>query len=56
MSRNDEAAPDGPNVYVTVMWAHKAGADPINDHLWEVGGVSADPLAPNSRTLMWSQT
>jgi hypothetical protein len=53
---NDEAAPDGPNVYVTVMWAHKAGADPINDHLWGVGGVSADPLAPNSRTLMWSQT
>jgi hypothetical protein len=53
---NGEAAPDGPNVYVTVMWAHKSGADPIEDHLWGEGSVSADPLAPNSRTLMWSQT
>src|SRR4030095_10907827 len=52
---NGEAAPNGRNVYVTVMWAHKAGADPINDHLWGEGSVSADPLAPNSRTLMWAQ-
>ena len=28
--------PNGPNV-VTVMWGHKAGADPINDHLWASG-------------------
>jgi hypothetical protein len=53
---NGEAAPNGPNVYVTVMWAHKASADPIDDHLWGEGSVSADPVAPNSRTLMWAQT
>ncbi len=53
-STNGEAAPDGPNVYVGAMWAGKGAIDPINDHAWDYGSVSADPTSPEWYAAMWT--
>jgi hypothetical protein len=51
---NGESAPDGPTVWVGVMWVGKNGADPINDHAWSHGSVSNDPTSPTFLACMWT--
>ena len=54
---NGFAAPDGPVVYVTAMYAHDGNHSTRNDHIWGFGSVAADPpTSGQSRTLMWSGT
>jgi Family of unknown function (DUF6345) len=53
-STNGEAAPDGPTVYVGAMWVGKNGIDPVNDHAWDFGSVSADPISPSWSAAMWT--
>jgi hypothetical protein len=53
-STNGEPAPDGPTVWVGVMWVATSGADPINDHAWSHGSVSADPTSPTTLACMWT--
>jgi hypothetical protein len=51
---NGYGAPDGPNIYVGAMWASKVGANPVNDHAWGHGSVSADPTNPTGLSAMWT--
>lgn len=51
---NGASAPDGPTVWVGLMWATKSGIDPINDHAWSHGSVSADPSSPTGLACMWT--
>lgn len=51
---NGADAPDGPTVWVGVMWASTSGANPINDHAWSHGSVSADPTSPTTLSCMWT--
>ena len=53
-STNGSAAPDGPNVYVGAMWVGRGGIDPVNDHAWDFGSVSADPSSPSWLAAMWT--
>lgn len=55
-STNGYAAPNGPNIEVTAMWADK-GANTRNDHIWNAGTTVPDPREPGqTRWLMWSGT
>jgi hypothetical protein len=47
-STNGASAPDGPTVWVGMMWVGRDGIDPIGDHAWSHGSVSADPTSPSS--------
>jgi Family of unknown function (DUF6345) len=51
---NGASAPDGPTVWVGVMWAGRSGVDPIGDHAWSHGSVSADPTSPTFLACMWT--
>ncbi|MEU4396510.1 DUF6345 domain-containing protein [Kribbella sp. NPDC023855] len=51
---NGEAPPNGPTVWVGVMWVTRLGVDPINDHAWNHGSVAADPTSPTSLSCMWT--
>jgi hypothetical protein len=51
---NGSPAPDGPTVYVGAMWVGKNGIDPVNDHAWDFGSVSADPTSPMWYAAMWT--
>jgi Family of unknown function (DUF6345) len=54
---NGASAPDGPLIWVGVMYVGRAGAiDPANDHLWLHGSVAADPTSPNYYVAMWTTT
>ncbi len=53
---NGASAPNGPNIYVGAMWVGKAGADPVSDHAWDYGSVSADPSSPSFLACMWTLT
>jgi Family of unknown function (DUF6345) len=53
-STNGAKAPDGPTVWVGAMWVGKDGADPFNDHAWDYGSVSADPVSPTWYSAMWT--
>jgi hypothetical protein len=53
-STNGAAPPDGPTVWVGVMYVGKSGADPGNDHIWGHGSVSADPTSPTYYVAIWS--
>jgi Family of unknown function (DUF6345) len=53
-STNGVAAPDGPTVWVGTMWAGVGGIDPIDDHAWSHGSVSADPTSPTLMACMWT--
>ena len=53
---NGYGAPDGPNIYVGAMWVGKSGADPVSDHAWDYGSVSADPTSPTFLACMWTLT
>ena len=59
-STNDADPPDGPDVWVGAMWLQTPGANPVSDHLWGRGSVSADPKVnpAQSRTkaCMWTTT
>jgi hypothetical protein len=32
----------------------KTGVDPVNDHAWDFGSVSADPTSPTRLAAMWT--
>jgi hypothetical protein len=49
---NDDTAPE--TVWVGTMWAAANGIDPIDDHAWSHGSVSADPTSPTSMACMWT--
>lgn len=51
---NGFPAPDGPVVWVGAMWVGRSGADPVNDHAWGYGSVSADPTSPTFLAAMWT--
>jgi hypothetical protein len=51
---NGASAPDGPTVWVGTMWVGRSGVDPINDHAWSHGSVSADPTSPTFLACMWT--
>jgi hypothetical protein len=51
---NGASAPDGPTVWVGVMYVGRTGADPGGDHIWGHGSVSADPTSPTFFVAMWS--
>ena len=53
-STNSSSAPDGPTVWVGAMWVGKPGVDPVNDHAWDYGSVSADPTSPTWLAAMWT--
>lgn len=53
---NGWSAPDGPTIWVGVVYATQSGANPYNDHLHGYGPVSADPTAPTTFVAMWSRT
>jgi hypothetical protein len=53
-STNGYGAPFGPTVYVGAMWVGGNGIDPINDHAWDFGSVSADPVLPSWIAAMWT--
>jgi hypothetical protein len=53
-STNGASAPDGPTVWVGAMWVGKPGVDPVNDHAWDYGSVSADPTSPTWLAAMWT--
>jgi uncharacterized protein DUF6345 len=53
-STNGASAPDGPTVWVGTMWAGRSGVDPIDDHAWSHGSVSADPTSPTLMACMWT--
>jgi Family of unknown function (DUF6345) len=51
---NGASAPDGPTVWVGVMWATTSVSNPINDHAWSHGSVASDPVSPTSFSCMWT--
>lgn len=51
---NGASAPDGPTIWVGVMYVGKSGADPGNDHIWGHGSVSSDPRSPTFYVAMWT--
>jgi hypothetical protein len=51
---NGEKAPDGPVIWVGAMWVGRGTIDPVNDHAWDFGSVSADPTAPTWYAAMWT--
>lgn len=51
---NGAAAPDGPTIWAGAMWVGKNGVDPVNDHAWDFGSVSADPTSPTWLAAMWT--
>jgi hypothetical protein len=56
-STNGASAPDGPAVWVGVMYVYRSGtASPANDHIWLHGSVALDPKSPNVYVAMWTTT
>jgi hypothetical protein len=55
---NGEAAPNGPNVFATAMYAHMGDHATRNDHMHGAGSVVyPDPVGPaQQRNLLWSGT
>lgn len=51
---NGATPPDGPLVWVGVMYVGKSGVDPGNDHIWGHGSVSSDPTSPTFFVAMWT--
>lgn len=56
-STNGASPPDGPDVWVGVVFAYRDGiTNPENDHLWGHGSVAADPTPPDGFVAMWTTT
>jgi hypothetical protein len=54
---NGSAAPDGPDIWVGVMYVYRSGqTSPANDHIWLHGSVAPDPTSPNVYVAMWTTT
>ena len=51
---NGSSAPDGPTIWVGALWVGQQGIDPVHDHAWDFGSVSADPTAPTWWAAMWT--
>jgi hypothetical protein len=55
-STNGANAPDGPDIYVGVVYAYKSGnTSPGNDHIWGRGTVAPDPKNPNIFVAIWTK-
>jgi hypothetical protein len=55
-STNGYGAPDGPDIYVGVVYAYRSGTtSPQNDHIWGRGSVATDPTSPNVFVAIWSR-
>lgn len=56
-SDNGASAPDGPTVWVGVMYVYRSGqTSPDGDHIWLHGSVAPDPTSPNVYVAMWTTT
>jgi hypothetical protein len=56
-SDNGAAAPNGPTIFVTAMFAHNGDFATRNDHIWGTGTTVPDVTgAAQQRYLMWSGT
>jgi hypothetical protein len=55
-SQNGFPPPDGPIIYVGVMYVQARAANPGNDHIHGHGSVATDPLSPDVYVAMWSPT
>lgn len=53
---NGFPAPDGPRIWVGVVYPYRSGTNVANDHLWGHGSVSADPRNPDGFIAMWTTT
>ncbi|MFI6324355.1 DUF6345 domain-containing protein [Nonomuraea sp. NPDC050556] len=53
-THNDKCPPDGPIRWVGAVWPEETGANPVDDHLWGFGSVSADPVLRNAFVAMWT--
>lgn len=54
---NGAGAPDGPIIWVGVMYVYRSGTtSPHNDHIWLHGSVAGDPTSPNVYVAMWTTT
>lgn len=52
---NGYPAPDGPTVWVGVVYCYRSGTtSPGNDHIWGRGSVAPDPRSPNVFVAMWT--
>jgi hypothetical protein len=54
--RNGEDPPNGPIIWVGVVYVAQPGRDPINDRLPGTGPWSADPIAPTDYVAFWTTT
>lgn len=56
-SQNGEASPNGPSIWVGVLYGYRSGVtSPAKDHLWLHGSVAPDPTSPNVFVAMWTTT
>lgn len=56
-SSNGYSAPNGPAIWVGVMYVGRSGVtNPSNDHIHLHGSVAPDPTSPNYYVAMWSTT
>jgi hypothetical protein len=56
-STNGWTAPDGPTIWVGVMYVYRSGTtSPGNDHIWGHGSVAPDPTSPNIKVAIWTTT
>jgi hypothetical protein len=54
---NGASAPDGPSVWVGVMYVTRSGTtSPADDHIWLHGSIAPDPASPNGYVAMWTTT
>jgi hypothetical protein len=52
---NGYSAPDGPTVWVGVVYCYRSGTtSPHNDHIWDRGSVAPDPKSPNVFVAIWT--
>jgi len=55
-SSNTYGAPDGPAIYVGVMYAYNTSLpSPHNDHIWGRGSVAIDSRSPNYYVAIWTR-
>ncbi|CAG8558650.1 1974_t:CDS:2 [Paraglomus occultum] len=53
-SVNGATPPNGPDVWVGAMWVSSPSSDPSQDHIWDSGSVSADPINFNLMNALWT--
>ncbi|CAG8634313.1 4670_t:CDS:1, partial [Paraglomus brasilianum] len=53
-SQNTFGPPDGPDIWVGAVWMSSPSSDPSQDHIWDSGSVSADPINFNLMNALWT--